>query len=154
MSTPARFSLLHHRVSMSAREDLEWIRQGRLWKMAERVLGIGRSGDWQIGASFARMRNAGVKNDFDRRFEPAARGTTWRRELLAGVTKFMTLASIIAIQPAVLSGRMFDRPTGMEFGARMTATCAAMALATISMALYGRYPTRKRPGWATTSSSF
>ena len=58
--------------------------------------------------------------------------------LVAGVTTFLTMAYIIVVQPAVLSGKMFGFNTGMDFGAVMTATCLAAALATAIMACYAR----------------
>src|SRR5229473_5885500 len=72
--------------------------------------------------------------------------TTARTELLAGVTTFLTMAYIIFVQPAVLSGAMFGKPTGMDFGAVTTATCLSAALATAIMALYARYPIAQAPG--------
>ena len=73
-------------------------------------------------------------------------GTTVRTELTAGLTTFLTMAYIVVVQPAVLSGTMFGRPTGMDFGAVMTATCLAAALASAIMGLYARYPIAQAPG--------
>lgn len=87
-----------------------------------------------------------MKDALDRWFELSARGTTVRREIVAGLTTFMTMAYIIVVQPAVLSGRMLGQSTGMDFGAVMAATCVASALATALMALYGRYPIAQAPG--------
>jgi AGZA family xanthine/uracil permease-like MFS transporter len=72
--------------------------------------------------------------------------TTVRTELLAGLTTFLTMAYIIFVQPAVLSGAMFGAKTGMDFGAVMSATCVSAALATAVMGLYGRYPIALAPG--------
>src|SRR5204862_3651044 len=72
--------------------------------------------------------------------------TSVRTEVLAGITTFLTMAYIIFVQPAVLSGTMFGHPTGMDFGAITTATCLAAALATAIMALYARYPIAQAPG--------
>jgi len=73
--------------------------------------------------------------------------TSLRTELLAGVTTFLTMAYIIVVQPAVLSGAA---PAGPQrdayFGAVMTATCLAAALATTIMGLYARYPIAQAPG--------
>lgn len=86
-------------------------------------------------------------NDFlERHFQFARNGTSVRTEVIAGITTFMTMAYIIFVQPAVLSGAMFDQPTGMDFGAVTTATCLAAALATAIMALYARYPIAQAPG--------
>src|SRR3974390_2594321 len=82
----------------------------------------------------------------DRLFRLSENQTNARTELVAGVTTFLTMAYIIFVQPAVLSGTMFGKPTGMDFGAVMTATCLSAALATIIMALYARYPIAQAPG--------
>lgn len=79
-------------------------------------------------------------------FRLAENRTTVRTELLAGLTTFLTMAYIIVVQPAVLSGAMFGITTGMDFGAVTTATCLAAALATSIMALYARYPIAQAPG--------
>lgn len=73
-------------------------------------------------------------------------GTSFKVEVGAGITTFMTLAYIIFVQPAVLSGRMFGFETGMDFGAVMTATCLAGALATLIMGIYANYPIAQAPG--------
>ena len=82
----------------------------------------------------------------ERCFKLAENRTTVRTEVLAGVTTFLTMAYIIVVQPAVLSGAMFGMQTGMDFGAVMTATCLAAALATALMALLARYPIAQAPG--------
>jgi AGZA family xanthine/uracil permease-like MFS transporter len=82
----------------------------------------------------------------ERLFKLRENGTTTRTEILAGVTTFLTMAYIIVVQPAVLSGFMFGKPTGMDFGAIMTATCLSAALATALMAIYARYPIAQAPG--------
>ncbi len=82
----------------------------------------------------------------ERYFELSKHGTTVRTELLAGLTTFLTMAYIIFVQPAVLSGAMFKIETGMDFGAVTTATCLAAALATAIMALYARLPIAQAPG--------
>ena len=83
---------------------------------------------------------------FQRYFQLAENKTTVRVEALAGLTTFLTMAYIIFVQPAVLSGTMFGKPTGMDFGAVMTATCLSAALATLIMALYANYPIAQAPG--------
>jgi AGZA family xanthine/uracil permease-like MFS transporter len=81
-----------------------------------------------------------------RLFHLSENQTTLRTEILAGVTTFLTMAYIIVVQPAVLSGAMFGKPTGMDFGAVMTATCLSAALATALMALLARYPIAQASG--------
>lgn len=82
----------------------------------------------------------------ERLFGLSEHKTTVRTELLAGLTTFLTMAYIIFLQPAVLSGRMFGIDTGMDAGAVMTATCLTAALATAVMAFYARYPIAQAPG--------
>lgn len=82
----------------------------------------------------------------ERCFRLAENKTTVRMEIIAGVTTFLTMAYIIFVQPAVLSGRMFGFETGLDFGAVTTATCLAAALATVLMAVLARYPIAQAPG--------
>ena len=65
--------------------------------------------------------------------------TNFKREIVAGITTFMTMAYIIFVQPAVLS------QAGMDFGAVMVATCLASAVATIFMAVLANYPIALAP---------
>jgi AGZA family xanthine/uracil permease-like MFS transporter len=83
---------------------------------------------------------------FERLFHLEENQTSPRKEALAGLTTFLTMAYIIFVQPAVLSGTMFGKPTGMDFGAITTATCLSAAFATALMGLYGRYPIAQAPG--------
>jgi AGZA family xanthine/uracil permease-like MFS transporter len=83
---------------------------------------------------------------FERVFRLRESGSSIRTELIAGLTTFLTMSYIIVVQPAVLSGAIFGRPTGMDFGAVMTATCLAAALASAIMGLYARYPIAQAPG--------
>ena len=82
----------------------------------------------------------------ERLFRLSENHTSARTEVLAGLTTFLTMAYIIVVQPAVLSGKMFGKETGMDFGAVTTATCLSAALATAIMALYARYPIAQAPG--------
>jgi len=85
----------------------------------------------------------------DRFFRLSENRTTVRTELLAGLTTFLTMAYIIFVQPAVLSGSFFPPGVvteGMDFGAVTTATCVAAALATLLMGLLARYPIGQAPG--------
>jgi xanthine/uracil/vitamin C permease (AzgA family) len=66
----------------------------------------------------------------DRFFRLSENQTRARMEVLAGVTTFLTMAYIIFVQPAALSGAMFGKPTGMDFGAVTAATCLSAALGT------------------------
>ncbi len=82
----------------------------------------------------------------ERYFDFSGTGATWRGEIVGGVTTFLTMAYIVFVQPAVLSGAMFGFATGLDFGAVMAATCLSAALATILMGLYARYPIALAPG--------
>ena len=85
----------------------------------------------------------------DSLFELNKNGTSVRTEVTAGLTTFLTMAYIIFVQPAILSGTMFDIDTGIDFGAITTATCLSAALATLIMGLYARYPIALAPGMGT-----
>jgi len=85
----------------------------------------------------------------DRFFRLSENNTTVRTELLAGLTTFLTMAYIVFVQPAVLSGSYFPPGVvsgGMDFGAVTTATCLSAALATLLMGLLARYPIGQAPG--------
>ena len=71
----------------------------------------------------------------DRFFRLRENNTTVRTEFLAGLTTFLTMAYIIFVQPAVLSGAMFGMETGMDFGAVFVATCLAAAVGSLIMGL-------------------
>ncbi len=75
-----------------------------------------------------------------RLFHLNEQGTDVRTEVLGGVTTFMTMAYIVFVNPAVLSG------AGMDFGAVMTATCLSAAIATFAMGLLANYPIALAPG--------
>ncbi len=66
--------------------------------------------------------------------------TTVRTEILAGITTFMTMAYILAVNPDILSA------TGMDKGAVFTATALSALIATLVMALYAKLPFALAPG--------
>jgi len=73
-------------------------------------------------------------------FQLAAHQTTVKKEILAGLTTFSTMAYILAVNPGILSG------TGMDFQALITATALSAAIGTLVMALYARLPIGVAPG--------
>ncbi|RMF95589.1 MAG: NCS2 family permease [Candidatus Schekmanbacteria bacterium] len=75
-------------------------------------------------------------------FKISEKGSSIRKELTAGTVTFMTLSYIIFVQPAILSNP--DGPA-MDFGAVMTATCIASAIATFLMAFMANYPIALAP---------
>ena len=66
--------------------------------------------------------------------------TTIRTEIMAGVTTFLTMAYILAVNPRILS------EAGMDKGALFTTTVLMSALPTIFMALYAKLPLALAPG--------
>mgnify|MGYP004702698117 FL=1 len=66
--------------------------------------------------------------------------TTVRTEILAGITTFMTMAYILAVNPSILSA------TGMDKNALFTATALASVIATLVMALVAKLPFALAPG--------
>lgn len=66
--------------------------------------------------------------------------TSMKTEILAGITTFMTMAYILAVNPDILSA------AGMDKGAVFTATALAACLATCMMALFSNYPFVLAPG--------
>lgn len=82
----------------------------------------------------------------ERWFRFSAHGTTLRIEVLAGVTTFLTMAYIVFVQPAVLSGQLFGAPTGIDFGAVVAATCLSAAFSSALMGLWARLPIAQAPG--------
>ncbi len=83
----------------------------------------------------------------NRIFHLQENGTRATTEVVAGVTTFLTMAYIIFVQPAILSGRFFspEIPTGMDYNAVMVATCLSAALATLLMGLLANYPIGQAP---------
>ncbi len=66
--------------------------------------------------------------------------TTVRTEIVAGLTTFLTMAYILAVNPSILA------ETGMDKGALFTTTVLMSALPTIFMGLYAKQPLALAPG--------
>lgn len=81
-----------------------------------------------------------MSNLLERAFHLRENHTTPRTEVFAGLTTFMTMAYILAVNPIILSA------AGMDSGAVFTATALASALATVFMALLSNYPFALAPG--------
>ena len=73
-------------------------------------------------------------------FEFQQLNTTWRTEILAGATTFITMAYILFVNPSILA------ETGMPFGAVTAATCLSAAFGSILMGALARYPIALAPG--------
>lgn len=76
----------------------------------------------------------------ERLFKVRAAGSTPGREVLGGVTTFLTMAYILAVNPVFLSA------AGMPLGGAIAATAVAAGLATLVMALAANYPIALAPG--------
>lgn len=63
-----------------------------------------------------------------------------RTEVMAGITTFLTMAYILAVNPNILS------TTGMDKGALFTTTVLASAVTTLLMAFYAKLPFGLAPG--------
>lgn len=66
--------------------------------------------------------------------------TTVRRELLAGLTTFTTMAYVVVVNPRILS------EAGMPVEGVLFATCISAAVATLIMGLWANYPIALAPG--------
>lgn len=79
-------------------------------------------------------------NFIEKCFKLKENNTTFKTELMAGLTTFMTMAYILVVNPSILS------TTGMDAGALLTATCIASAIGTFFMAFFANYPFVLAPG--------
>ncbi len=73
-------------------------------------------------------------------FKLKENGTDVKTEIIAGITTFMTMAYILAVNPNILAD------AGMDRGAVFTATAVAAFLGTALMALLANYPFALAPG--------
>jgi len=90
-----------------------------------------------------RSRNDQVtarKLSLEKYFEFERLGTSWRTEILAGATTFVTMAYIIFVNPSIL------HEAGLPFQSVVAATCFCAALGSILMGAFARYPIALAPG--------
>ena len=73
-------------------------------------------------------------------FKLKENGTNVKTEIIAGITSFMTMAYILAVNPSIMSA------AGMDHGAVFTATALAAFIGTLAMALFANYPFALAPG--------
>ncbi|MCM3749318.1 NCS2 family permease [Paenibacillus pasadenensis] len=76
----------------------------------------------------------------DRFFKLKENGTTVRTEIMAGITTFMTMAYILAVNPSILSA------SGLSWTAVFLATALAAGIFTIVMGLFVNFPVALAPG--------
>ena len=72
-------------------------------------------------------------------FDPSK--TTVRKEIVAGITTFLTMSYILAVNPS-----MFSQLEGMPVGAVFTSTAIAAIIGCLVMAFYGKLPIGLAPG--------
>jgi len=68
------------------------------------------------------------------RFQVSARGSTLRREVMAGVATFATMAYVLAVHPRVLA------TAGMDLKGMITVTALAAAIFSFIMGIWSNYP--------------
>ena len=73
-------------------------------------------------------------------FKLKENNTTVKTEIMAGITTFMTMAYILAVNPNILSA------SGMDANAVLIATALASFVGTVLMALFANYPFALAPG--------
>lgn len=73
-------------------------------------------------------------------FKLSERNTTVSKEIVGGITTFLAMAYILAVNPGILSG------AGMSWGAVFTATALSAAIATLVMAFCANLPVALAPG--------
>ena len=71
---------------------------------------------------------------FERVFKLKAHGTDKKTEIMAGITTFMTMSYILAVNPQILS------ESGMDYGAVFSGTIIASVVAMLIMAFYANMP--------------
>lgn len=73
-------------------------------------------------------------------FQLKERGTTVSKEVVGGITTFLAMAYILAVNPGILS------ESGLPWGGVFTATAISAAIATLVMALLANLPVALAPG--------
>lgn len=79
-------------------------------------------------------------NKLDRYFQLSHRNSTFKTEVIAGLSTFFSLAYILVVNPAILS------QAGVDPSAALFATAIASGLATILMGVWARLPFALAPG--------
>ncbi len=82
-----------------------------------------------------------MKPAFEKLFGFDSKKNNVRTEILAGITTFLTMAYILAVNPGI-----FSALPGMPAGSVFTATAVAAIIGTLVMALYAKKPFALAPG--------
>ncbi|AFY73825.1 permease [Synechococcus sp. PCC 7502] len=72
--------------------------------------------------------------------------TTFKTEILAGLTTFMTMSYILVVNPLILSKAIFLETPKDLFGELVFSTAVSAAIGTLLMALFAKYPFALAPG--------
>lgn len=78
--------------------------------------------------------------NLEKLFHLKENNTNVKTEVMAGITSFMTMAYILAVNPNILAA------AGMDHGAVFTATALSAFIGTLCMALFANYPFALAPG--------
>jgi adenine/guanine/hypoxanthine permease len=81
-----------------------------------------------------------MRRQIEAYFEFEALGATWKTEILAGFTTFMTMAYIVFVNPSIL------HETGMPLAGVTAATCLSAAVGSFLIGGFARYPIALAPG--------
>jgi len=81
-----------------------------------------------------------MKSALEQFFSIEENQTTLQREILAGITTFVTMAYIIFVNPQMMA------QSGMDYGAIFVGTCLAASFACLFMGLYANWPVGLAPG--------
>ena len=84
-------------------------------------------------------------------FQFAAHRTTFRTEIVAGLTTFMTMAYILVVHPIILSDAVFLVEPRDLFRELIVVTGISAAIGTLVMGLYAKYPFVQAPGMGTNA---
>ncbi len=90
--------------------------------------------------SVTAVRSHPLLSRIDKFFHITERGSSFRCEILAGLTTFSTLSYILVVNPMIMSA------SGMDYGALITATAVVGAVFTVMMGLWTNYPLAMAPG--------
>lgn len=89
---------------------------------------------WDKILQFVQIKGSGKMNAIQKFFKLKEHNTDVKTEVLAGITTFLSMAYILAVNPAMLAD------AGMDSGAVFTATAVSAAFATLLMGLLANYP--------------
>ena len=81
-----------------------------------------------------------MKSVLENFFSVSEHQTSIEKEILAGVTTFITMAYIIFVNPQMMA------QSGMDYGAIFVGTCLAAAVACLFMGLFANWPVGLAPG--------